>query len=369
MPARGARVDPEARHEQVGIEVEVRRRVAELSAARVACDHDAVELRRAPEHGGSLGDLSPAQQRPDRRGRDAVRQRDGANVEPESLEQPQVSTARPSEAEPFAGHDDARPDRAQEGLGEVARLEAGQLGRELDDERLLDTGVREQLEPALERRQKLDLVAADDTARMRVERDDGRDELLLARGRARGVEHGPVPTVNAVERPDRDRARPPLQRVEAALDSHAAPASRASASSTGTIRSGSASSTENGPTSVLRSVRQWPPSASAIERTYVPELTSRSSVAMPSVCAMTSSACTSERRTGMSTFTPLRCRRYARSPPIFTAEAAGIGSSTSPRRAATRRSSSAGSGGSWRSRTSPSGSPVEVVDVRSTSVR
>src|SRR3954452_5941388 len=35
MPARGARVDPEARHEQVGIDVEVRRRVAELSAARV----------------------------------------------------------------------------------------------------------------------------------------------------------------------------------------------------------------------------------------------------------------------------------------------------------------------------------------------
>src|SRR5207237_1239262 len=46
----------------------------------------------------------------------------------------------------------------------------------------------------------------------------------------------------------------------------------------------------------------------------------------------------------------------------------GIGSSTSPRRPASRCSSSACDGGSERATTSPSGSPVEVVAVRSTSV-
>ena len=55
-----------------------------------------------------------------------------------------------------------------------------------------------------------------------------------------------------------------------------------------------------------------------------------------------------ERRVGMSTWTPRRASLYARSPPIFTADAAGIGSSTSPRRAASRRSSSSAYGGSRR---------------------
>ena len=61
----------------------------------------------------------------------------------------------------------------------------------------------------------------------------------------------------------------------------------------------------------------------------------------PSVYAMTSSASTRERRRGISTSTPRRWRRYARSPPILTAEAAGIGSSISPRRRASAASSSA----------------------------
>src|SRR5438552_9513477 len=83
---------------------------------------------------------------------------------------------------------------------------------------------------------------------------------------------------------------------------------------------------------------------------------------------MTSSAWTRERRVGMSTCTPRRASLYARSPPIFTADAAGIGSSTSPRRRASRRSSSAGDGGSFSATTAPSGSPVAVRAVRSTSV-
>ena len=85
--------------------------------------------------------------------------------------------------------------------------------------------------------------------------------------------------------------------------------SRSSASAGGSIRSGSASSTENGPTSSRRSVRQWPPSAAAIARTYVPELTRRSSVATPPAYATTSSAWTCERRVGIATSTPRRASR------------------------------------------------------------
>src|SRR3954451_2944458 len=84
---------------------------------------------------------------------------------------------------------------------------------------------------------------------------------------------------------------------------------------------------------------------------------------------MTSSACTVDRRTGISTSTPRRASLYARSPPILTADAAGIGSSISPRRRSSRSLSSSSLGGAWRSTTSPSGSPVEVGPVRSISVR
>src|SRR4051794_25839293 len=83
---------------------------------------------------------------------------------------------------------------------------------------------------------------------------------------------------------------------------------------------------------------------------------------------MTSSAATCARRIGISTAMPRRASLYARSPPIFTADVAGIGSSTSPRRRASRRSSSGSAGGSSCSRTSPSGSPVEVRAERSMSV-
>src|SRR5262245_20833362 len=84
---------------------------------------------------------------------------------------------------------------------------------------------------------------------------------------------------------------------------------------------------------------------------------------------MTSSASTRDRRSGISTATPRRCSRYARSPPILTAEAAGTGSSTSPRRPASRCPNSPSSGRSCSSSTDPSRSPVSVTVRRSTSVR
>ena len=66
-----------------------------------------------------------------------------------------------------------------------------------------------------------------------------------------------------VEGADRDRPRLPLELGRGARDLHR----RASASSAGTIRSSSASSSRNGPTSVRCNDTQWPPSASAIART------------------------------------------------------------------------------------------------------
>src|SRR4029077_18177322 len=93
------------------------------------------------------------------------------------------------------------------------------------------------------------------------------------------------------------------------------------------------------------------------------------SVTLSPVYAMTSSLRTVERRIGISTWTPRRASRYARSPPIFTAEAAGIGSSISPRRRSSRLPSSSSPGGTWCSTTSPSGSPVDVRHERSISVR
>ncbi len=95
---------------------------------------------------------------------------------------------------------------------------------------------------------------------MRVERDDGRREP----GCGDLGQYGSVTAVHAVEGADRDSARLLLDLLRAPRYLHA---SLASASSGGMIVSGSASPTSNGPISVRRSVRQWPPSASAIERT------------------------------------------------------------------------------------------------------
>src|SRR2546429_479719 len=119
------------------------------------------------------------------------------------------------------------------------------------------------------------------------------------------VENAPVPGVHPVEGAERDGAAAYRKLLRRPGDPHRR-SSAASASSRGITRSGSASSTSKGPTSVRRSVRQCPPSASAIARTYVPELTRRSSRTVSPVYAMTSSASTRERRSGISTATPRR---------------------------------------------------------------
>ncbi len=94
---------------------------------------------------------------------------------------------------------------------------------------------------------------------MRPERHDRRKP---ARG-PRRIKDLAVAQVDAVEATDRNGPLRSGKLLRPAGDLH----SRASASSGGMKRSGSASSTEKGPISVRRSVLQWPPSTSAIART------------------------------------------------------------------------------------------------------
>ena len=178
-----------------------------------------------------------------------------------------------AEAEVRAGDDDLRPDRPQDPLRELLRLELGELEVEVDDERLLDPGLAEQLEPALERRQQLDVVAERD-ARMRVEGDDRRRRP----GGTRGVEHAAMAEVDAVEGPERDRPRLRLELLHAAGDDHR----RASASSGGEQPLGVGLLDAERPDLGAPQRRAVAAERVAIARTYVPELTRRSSRATPS---------------------------------------------------------------------------------------
>ena len=199
----------------------------------------------------------------------AFDERHHSSIEAQPSEQLEVTRASAAKAEVGARDHDLRTDRPQHALGEHLRLEPTQVEIELDHERLLDSGLADQLQAPAQRRQQLDLVAERDP-RMRVERDHGRRQP----GGNRSLEHPPVAEVDAVEGSDRDRPSLPAQLADVVRDLHRAspdPAAsspiRPSASSGGMIRSASASSTRNGPTSVRRSVAQCPPSAAAIART------------------------------------------------------------------------------------------------------
>ena len=109
---------------------------------------------------------------------------------------------------------------------------------------------------------------------MWVERDDARPQP----GSARRVDHSQVATVDAVEGADGRGAARPGQVGGVASDVHAPVPERAASTRSSTTDSGrsraavndsgvTASATENGPTSVRRSVTQCPPSAIASDRT------------------------------------------------------------------------------------------------------
>src|SRR5581483_11021913 len=323
VPAGGPGVDPERGHEQARVRPEVGRREAERPSARVPRDDGALDLDRPPEQGRGSPDVARGHEPPDLGRRDARDERDDARGEPQPLEQGEVAAPVAAEAERLAGHDELRADRGEVRAHELLRRERGDLRRELDHERLLDPELGEQLQAPLERGEQRDLVA-EHLARVRVEGHRGRRRPR----RHRRGHHGAVADVHAVERPDRDGARPALELLGATGDVHlpassastrsrtgagtrsaASAGSRASASATVSQRSGSASSTPNGPTAVRRSVTQCPPSAAASERTYVPEPTWSASRTVPSVYATASSACTRERRSGISTAIPRRASR------------------------------------------------------------
>src|SRR5712691_11396141 len=256
MPETG--VDAVCRHDQARVDCQVRRREAERPAPCVAGDDDALDLRGPAEQRGRPLHLAGADEPADMRRGDALDERHGPHLEAEAAQQLDVSAPSVAEAERLAGDDHLRPDRGEDVACEVLRLDPGDLERELDDERRLDPLLGDQLEAPLQRREHFHLVAERDPG-VGIEGDDRR----VQPGVDRRPQDPAVTGVDAVERADRDRARLPLELADGPGDPH----SRASASSDGTIRCGSASSTENGPISVRRSVRQWPPRASAIART------------------------------------------------------------------------------------------------------
>ena len=215
-----------------------------------------------------------------------------------------------AEAEPLAREDDPRAERAQHVARERVRLEARELRRELDHEDVFRPRRGEELEPAPDHGQKLDLVA-ENGARVRVEGDHRRPEprsaaaastarwprctpskvpIATARS-AVGASSGARTTVTRPPSPggprrprpgrrprarrsyERDRAWSvlgtgrPLRTSAASLASRSRRGRCSTAASGGSSATSSASWTRNGPTAVRRSAVQCPPSASAIART------------------------------------------------------------------------------------------------------
>ncbi len=104
-----------------------------------------------PSSAAALADVASGDELADARRRDALDERRDARLQIETVEQREVAPTRAAEAESLPGNDQLRADRREVGLRELLGLERGHLGRELDDERLFDSRLGEQLEPALER--------------------------------------------------------------------------------------------------------------------------------------------------------------------------------------------------------------------------
>ena len=276
---RPAGVDAVRRHEKLLRNVEVRGRKPKLAAASVPAHDDPFDLGRPPEQLRRSLRLAGVHElaHPARGG--VLDEGHSTHVEPEPREQVQVALAASSETERFPRSDRLRSDPPQHPLGELLRRKRGQLLVERKDEDVLDFRVREQLEPALERGEKLD-PSAEHGPGMRIERHDARPQP----GPPCRVDHPEMPAVDAVEGPDCGGT--PRLRQSGGLPSDVhepiparAASTRASTSASARSRSAvnasgaTASPTKNGPTSVRRSVAQCPPSAIASDRTYVPELT------------------------------------------------------------------------------------------------
>ena len=220
------------------------------------------------------------------------------------------------------------PIAAQHLLGELLRRERSEPSSNAEDEDVLDSGVREQLEPALERREELDAPpstargcgsnvttpsAARPCARRRSRVGGRGGRRRRSRRHATAAPPAARPVARDVHAPA-PSALPPL-----------APAPRPPPEAVGgeRVRRNSVGHRERpdafaaAPRNARRARR---------DRADVgPRADVRSSVTLSPVYAMTSSACTVDRRIGISASTPRRASLYARSPPILTADAAGIG--------------------------------------------
>ena len=98
----------------------------------------------------------------------------GRASKPRLSQQREIARAAAAEAEARAGRDDLGAERPQHALGELLRRRScASSGVELDDERLLNPGLGEELEPPLQRHQRLHAVP-ERLPRMGVERDHRR---------------------------------------------------------------------------------------------------------------------------------------------------------------------------------------------------
>ena len=157
-----------------------------------------------PSSAAAPCDVAVAHELADARRGDVLEQRDRPRGEAEALEEGEVARRAAPEAEVLARDDRLGADRPEELVGELLRLQPGDVERELDDERLVDSELREQLQPALEGHQQLDPVS-ERGARVRIERDDRR----LGPCVEQRLDHAPVPEMDAVEGSERDAPAAP----------------------------------------------------------------------------------------------------------------------------------------------------------------
>ena len=179
-------------------DVEIRGREPELPAAAVPADDGPLDLGRTAEQRRRPLRLAGVQELPHATRGDVLDERHPPHVEAEPREQVEIAFAPATEPERLPRGDRLGSDPAEHLLGELLRRQRSELLVEPEHEDVLDSGVREQLEPALERREELD-VAAEHGPGMRIERHDARAQP----GPPRRVDHPQVAPVDAVERPDR----------------------------------------------------------------------------------------------------------------------------------------------------------------------
>ena len=300
---------------------EVRGREPERAAALVAADDHPLDLERAAR-AAAAASLDVAGVASSRMRLDETSSTSGTapDVEAEPREELEIAGALAPEAEAVARGDDLGADRRAGTPRERLRLERRELVVNASTSTSSTPAACEQLEPPLDRREQLDPVAEH-------RRGCGSNVTTVGRERPPRVDRGPndrrwprwtpsnvpIATARGAARAPRAAARRSRRVPAAGRRARArrrgprrgrarAPrpaAARAPPTRAAGLGSTSASSTSNGPTSVRRSVVQWPPSASAIDAHVRPRADAQlESHDVSPVYAMTSSACTIERRSG-----------------------------------------------------------------------